>query len=557
MAIAVFASGVVLYSFSSWALRESLFLYPAAWLLAVPYYLVMTLTPLSPAWYGLGWLPLILVYLLLGRFVFQRVPLGITSLRTFVRAFANPAMPFYTLAYALSVSMMALSRDDPLALTFSFVACAVIAFASAALFRQFAWQYPGLLTTHLAIMAAFSFAPEPIPTHYITLIFSGLTWALALIGVAFVRRIRPFPETKVNPVVIKIRRWQVQFGDWPFLRYLLKPSWAQPFFLFVALDLVVWQLVALYGIDSAILVATSNAILLGLFAMLWEDAALASGSLAFFLLAAGYRLGWTGLPLADGLAWMAGIGFGMYLLALTSEHVLAVVQPRVRGFSVWLKPLVTFSVILTAVAVLGTLPMLRIHGLATVVSLVFAGMLYLTIAYRRRRIRLSYLGLAMLQIAWILILFDQGVQQLQGYVIPAGLYFAFVGHLERRSGRLRFGTLLEAFGLTVILVSSFTQSLDGAEGFPYFLLLLVEGLLTIWWGAANRRKVPFFMGLGASALNVVAQVIVLVNLYDVQRWIIFLGVGVLLVSAAVFVERRREQIVARAQQWLEMLETWE
>jgi hypothetical protein len=137
------------------------------------------------------------------------------------------------------------------------------------------------------------------------------------------------------------------------------------------------------------------------------------------------------------------------------------------------------------------------------------------------------------------------------------LYFVFVGHLERRQGRKSFATLVEGFGLTVLLLTSFIQSLNGAAGFPYFLLLLVEGLVVVWWGASQRRRIPFFLGIGASALNVVAQVIVLVNVYDVHRWIIILGVGILLVTTAVFVERKRLKIIARAQDWLEVLDTWE
>jgi hypothetical protein len=57
--------------------------------------------------------------------------------------------------------------------------------------------------------------------------------------------------------------------------------------------------------------------------------------------------------------------------------------------------------------------------------------------------------------------------------------------------------------------------------------------------------------------NIVAQVVVLVNVYEVNRWFIILGVGLLLVTAAVFVERQRVRIIARAQEWREALETWE
>ena len=131
-----------------------------------------------------------------------------------------------------------------------------------------------------------------------------------------------------------------------------------------------------------------------------------------------------------------------------------------------------------------------------------------------------------------------------------------MGYLESRRGRRIFAHLLEAFGLAILMVTSFIQSLNGADGFPYFVILLVEGVLAIWWGAARCQKIPFFAGLVASVLNVVAQVVVLVSVYQVSRWFIILGVGLVLVVLAVFVERRRERLLSQAQAWRDNIETW-
>ena len=90
-----------------------------------------------------------------------------------------------------------------------------------------------------------------------------------------------------------------------------------------------------------------------------------------------------------------------------------------------------------------------------------------------------------------------------------------------------------------------------------FVLLIVEGLVVIGWGASRHLKAPFFIGLGASALNVVAQVVVLVVVHEARRWFIILGVGLAAVIVGMFVERKRELIVARAPEWREALETWE
>jgi hypothetical protein len=230
----------------------------------------------------------------------------------------------------------------------------------------------------------------------------------------------------------------------------------------------------------------------------------------------------------------------------SASHILAI----------WSKPLTNAAAFLTAVAVVVTLPFVASHTTAFAFSLAFAGSLYLAIAYRSRRYYLGYLGMAMLQLAWALMLIDQGVDQPQWYAIPAGLYFTGVGYLERRRGRGPFATIVESFGLAVLLVTTFIQSLNGAQGFPYFVLLLGEGLIVIGWGATRRVKMPFFIGLAASVLNVVAQIVVLVSVYEVNRWFIILGVGLLLVATAAFVERKRGLIIARTQEWRDALVTW-
>jgi hypothetical protein len=254
---------------------------------------------------------------------------------------------------------------------------------------------------------------------------------------------------------------------------------------------------------------------------------------------------------------MAGVGFGLYLLSFSTDHLASAEFPGADAFRIWSPPLSVAAVALTGLGVLGTLPQIREHGLQATAALGFAGVLYLAIAYRGRHTRLSYLGLGLLELDWVLILLDQGVDQPQVYAIPAGLYFVLIGFLERRMGRKPFATILEAFGLAVLMVPTFIQSLNGAQGFPYFVILLVEALLVVSWGVSQRRKVPFFAGIGTSVLNVVSQVVVLIDVYDVHRWILLLGVGVMLVSAAVFIERKREQIIAQVQEWREDLETWE
>jgi len=129
--------------------------------------------------------------------------------------------------------------------------------------------------------------------------------------------------------------------------------------------------------------------------------------------------------------------------------------------------------------------------------------------------------------------------------------------MEWQRSKSKYAVGLEILGLGVLLLTSFAQSLDGETGLPYFALLLVEGLIVIWWGVYQKRKIPFFTGIGASALNIVAQVIILISVYDINRWLVGFVAGLLIMAVAIYIERSREQLRARARELSETLEKWE
>jgi hypothetical protein len=84
--------------------------------------------------------------------------------------------------------------------------------------------------------------------------------------------------------------------------------------------------------------------------------------------------------------------------------------------------------------------------------------------------------------------------------------------------------------------------------------------LVIGWGVLQKRKFPFFTGIAASAINIAAQVIILISVHDihrVNRWLVAFGVGLLITGIAVVAELKREQLRARSRQLSEMLERWE
>jgi hypothetical protein len=546
LAIQVYSAGVILYALSSVIFREPLFYYPAAWLAAVPYFLIITLTPLETRWYGLAWLPLILLYIGLGRFIFHRrklAPLGRGFLADWL---THPAVPFYLLAYALSVSMISLSYIDMLPLTIAFGLAGILYFVSAYLFKKPAWVYPGLFAAHMTVLAYFTINPSGGPIRYITIPFLAMTWLTSLIGYAFERRTYP------TLTVAEDEQTEKRVYRFSVLEHLFGHPWARPFFAFAIIEMLVWQSLALTGYDTTILIASGYALLFALFSILWMEGTLVYGAVAFGLLAAGVSLKQAQIQFADAVAVFSGIGFGLYLLG----RVLNAFSARIKPLTVWLTPLTNCAVVLTGAAVVIDLPLVFNHMTAAAASLAFAGALYVTIAYRGRYHRLGYIGMALLEIAWVLLLFINDVAQPQLYAIPAGLYFMGLAYLEWSRNKSKYSVSLEVLGLGVLLVTSLAQSLN-AEGLPYFVLLMAEGLLIIFWGLYQRRKVPFFTGIGASTLNVVAQVIVLVSVYDINRWFVAFGVGLFIMSIAIYIERSREQLRLRARELSETLEAWE
>ncbi len=551
LTIGIYIAAVVFYWLSVKLFNKTIFYYTVAWLATIPYHLLISATPLSSRWLGLSWIPLIIAYIVIGKTIFAREEPEKWRSRV---ALTSPALPFYLVAYAMSLSMMLLSQSDPLAFTLSMAAGSALYFVSASLFQHPAWFYPGLFTAHVSLAAFFTINPGNNPTAMIAIPYLGATWVTALVGYWFSRE---YPVTHKLPGgerVFSFYKWEFRFGSLPLLGHLLTPSWAQPFFLFTVLDIVVWQLVALGMAQTAVLFALGIFLLLALFAMLWWDKALPVGSIAFFLLAVVVWLFHLDMRLSTRLVWLGGLGLGFYLLSLLVSR-LTHERAEVR-LTLWMRPLLGTAVFLTGVAAVLSLPLVVADTPATAFCLAFAGLLYLTIAYCGQYRRLGYAAAAVLQLAWILLLIAQDVQQPQFYAIPAGLYFFAIGLLERRRGRYLFACYLEGFGLTILMLTSFIQSLS-PDGFLFFVLLMVESVLIVVTSTIRRVKVPFFLGIGFSVLNVIAQMIVLVNVYDINRWLVILGTGLLLISIGVYVERKRDNIIETAHEWKEALATWQ
>ena len=542
LALQIYPAGVILYALSGWLFKETLFIYPAAWLAAVPYYLTITLSSLETRWYGLAWLPLIIAYIAIGKFIFHKQPLAKLGQGMLVQWFTHPAVPLYLLAYALSISMISLSYVNPLAITIAFGVAALLYFGSAFLFRTPGWIYASLFAAHMTLLTYFTINPKGGEAYYLSIPFHALTWLMALLGLGF-------------------SRWKTGSDSQPeneahrftLIQKLVANPWARPFFIFTLFDTLVWQSIALYGYQTTLIVAIGNMVLFALFSIIWSEGLLVYGAIAFGLLAVGSQLRHVQFGFSDSLAVYGGIGFGLYLLARLIEPI----SNRFKTWTVWLTPLTRASIALTALAAIINIPFMGEELVANAATLAFAGALYVTIAYREKQYMLGYLGMALLEAAWVIVLFLREVTQPQFYAIPGGLYFMAVAYLELQRERRRYATAIEILGIGGLMVPTFVQSLNGKQGFPYFVILMIEALLILWWGTLQKRKIPFFAGVGTSALNIFAQVIVLVNVYNISIWLVAFGVGLIIMAMAIYIERSREQLRARAQELSETLERWE
>lgn len=542
LALQTYSVGVIFYALCAWLFRETLFIYPASWLAAVPYYLAITFTSLETRWYGLAWLPLILLYIGVGRYIFHKRPLAPLGKGILLQWLTHPAIPFYLLAYSLSVSMIALSYVSPLSLTLAFATGAILYFASAFLFSTPAWLYISLFSAHMTLIAYFTIDPKGGSAHYLSVPFMGLTWLLALLGYG-IRRWKTKADPGSEEEADRVSLLQRLFGN----------PWSTPFFAYAILDIAVWQSIALRGNDTTIIVASGFALLLALFSLLWFEGLLVYGMVVFGMLGIGAWMHQLEFAFENAIAVYGGIGFGLYLFGMGLKPI----SERFRALTVWLLPLTHSAIFLSTAAAVINLPFIMRSMTATAAAFAFAGALYVSIAYRGRKYMLGYLGVAFLLAAWVMVLFMNDIAQPQWYAIPGGLYFIGVGFLEWQRNKSKYAIALELLGLGILLVTSFAQSLDGAQGFPYFVLLMFESLLVIWWGVIQKRKIPFFTGIGASVLNIFAQVTVLVNVYNINIWLVGLGVGLLIMGVAVMVELKREQLRERSRELSETLEQWE
>jgi hypothetical protein len=344
--------------------------------------------------------------------------------------------------------------------------------------------------------------------------------------------------------------------------------------LLLLLDVTWGQMSSLSSTQAGATVTLIHALLIGMLVSFWRARRMPYVSATLGVIALAQWLSSLHLPLIRWPIPLAQLALGYGL----TGYALAFMRGRGRSvfaeLAIWERPLSRFSswfslVILavawwrgadlvgwTVRAVFGY-PFRQIVNMETVQMAVGVlssiGLLYVAAAFTHRRLRLGYLAVGMLLAAWALHAFY--IQQwgsathVQWYAMPAGLYLLGIGYLEARHGSKTLARWLDYIAVLLMMGSLFWQTL--LFGWRYALMLGAEGFAAFWWGSARRLRRFLYAGMMGVILATTAQLIN--SLRSINQWIVFGLIGLLVVVAAIVVERKLEDIKA----WREVLETWE
>ncbi len=203
----------------------------------------------------------------------------------------------------------------------------------------------------------------------------------------------------------------------------------------------------------------------------------------------------------------------------------------------------------------------------TAITLSIVGLAYTGMSFLDRSYTLGYLGVGLLLLGWILQGADWELGQAQAYAIPAGLYLLGIAYAERRR---RDGTapetayyynqqvvtdvvipaspFVEVLAVLVLGLSSFFLSSSQDPEWVYAVLLGVEGIGFIVWGAATRSKVLMISGVLLFGIDVIYQATSLLSSFGGA--IIAAAIGVALLVLVLAAERFRTRLTEFGNRWI-------
>ena len=556
-----YGGAALLYAITAFWLRQPLLLTPASALAVVPYAIGLQKSTLNPEYYGLALLPGAVVALALGWWLEHRFG----SWQDF--PWENPThwltalidrwlnwwgLPLYILGFGLAiVSPFFTGGSGRVALNFLFL-MPIFGWAIYR-FRLRIWLLATALAGHLAVIYFWDELGWWYTPTLGWLRFLPVTLIMALVAL-FIERYRD-----EGPPLLPERTFQ---------------GWSRPLYIMMLFDIIAAQLLSLEGSWAGTMITLTHTLLIAVLASFWLSSGISYVSLILGVVA---LIQWSSainltpdrLPIVLAMLTL-GYGITGYVLMLFRNNLDN--EREIRPWLViWELPLQGFSIglsfgILVLTAWLGLdvigwtmramfgFPFRDFVDPATVQMVVgvlaLLGLLYLAAAFTHRRPRLGYVAMGMLLTSWILqVFYIQKWDNLQWYAIPAGLYLLGIAYLEWQGGNKVLGRWLDYLAMLLMMGSLFWQTL--LFGWGYALLLGGEGLVAVWWGSARRLRRFLYAGMVGVVLATVGQLIN--SLWSINQWIVFGIIGLLLVVAAIVIERKLEDIKVLR----EVLETWE
>ena len=561
LVVSALGSAAVFYLLATFALRQTIFIYPAAFLIAAAYSVGLTIPDFDAKYYGLAVLPGVAVSLAMG-LILQGYP-GQYRFGKWIVGWAtprrldprhldvfSPMMPFLLVAYAGSIAAPVLSAGEGWIFFGGLTAAAVIYGYSSWRFLSPLWSYAALLLAHGAFLRVlFLLSPDmpvsQVGAYWIPLVFllAGIAgWAIKVRGTAISGALKQKDMTGL-------------VGDW-----------ALPFIVFAGIGLVLSTVLASFEASTGLVAGLVYALPLAVGASLVRQQALAWASLGFLALAFAQGLRLAGVDLIDVPVYVA-IAAGV--LVVVTYLIQRIGEMGASSLRIWEQPVRVLSfVVIAAAPALGLAFWLAESAVADdlqplVFTLAITGLALVGVAYLERKTWLTYAAVAVLEACYMTQLAVFEVGQAQLFVVPAAIFLIAVAYLERVRWNQGAVRALESAGLGLLLVVTLLQSMglftDGVNHQVYSIVLFFETLGVVIWGLSVQWKRPFFGGIAAFGANLIVLLFDPLGEGPVSStilWSVFGAVGTGLVAGAVYLERNREKSSAAFRRMIDRLEAW-